>query len=313
MLVVCLAAVSAGYGHWTTDLEVSGTVNNAYVDMEFTNCTCSDPPGTIDMGTNKDVAWCHYELVDSEGDGSPDTLLVSVENAYPGYQCLFNITVHNNGSMPVHITDTSLVYNSAPEVLVLEGFWTDGNLLNTELHQCESASGNFWLHLRQEAAYDTEYTFRIQIEASQYNLGQCGPFDLGGTIGFWSNWDSHQTYGAGQIESWLAAIDGDSDWLGPVDIAGMEQALEEASGGTMQQKFLGHYLATRLDGESGRLGLTAPHDVTGCDGENYLGLATPGAASLGEIFAAIESKYGTASPEFEVMKDICDALNNLEI
>jgi len=313
-LVICLSAVGTGYAHWTKSLYAEGVVNTGDVDIEFTDCTSSDPPGTIDMGCDKDVGWAECQLVDSDGDGDADVAEITIHNAYPGYQCLLNITVHCNGSIPVHITDTSLVHNSDPLAVALEGFWTDTNMICTQLHYCDSISASFWLYVSQEAAQNEIYTFLIQIEATQYNEAVCEPKDLGGTIGFWKNWDSHQTHTQEEIEGWLGSISGESaDWLDLTTTGEMEDMFALASGGTMEEKFLGHYLATRLDGESGRLSLTTSHDVTDYDQVNYLGLTNPSAALLSEIISAIESKYGTASPEFELMKDICDGLNNLDI
>ena len=139
-----------------------------------------------------------------------------------------------------------------------------------------------------------------------------------GTIGFWKNWDSHNTYTQTQIENWLAVIDGSSDWLGPTTVGGMESVLNDASGGTSEEKFLGHYLATRLDEQSGRVPGSTQLDTSGVDPTNYIGLpGGPGLFSLTDIIAAIESRHpdnnGGVSPtssEFLIMKDIADGINN---
>ena len=212
----------------------------------------------------------------------------------------------------MHLTDTSLVVAPDPAGMALEGFWTDSNLICTQLHYCETISASFWLHVKQPAAQNETYTFLIRIEAVQWNKSECGPGEAGGTIGFWKNWNAHNTYRQGEIETWLSSIDAISDWLGPTTTAGMPAILTQASGGTTEQKFLGHYLATRLDVQAGRLALPTPHDTT-YDPGNYLGLTTPAAATLSEIVWAIESKYSMPSPDSEVMKDVCDALNNLYI
>ena len=312
LLGLCLAGLGTGYGGWTRDLVASGDVNTGGVGVEFVSYTCSDVPGEPDMGNTKDVAQCACALLDSDGDGDSDMMQIEVTGAYPCYQCLFSVTVGNNATVPVYITDTSLIDNSGPGALALEGFWTDTNLVGTLLYPGESVSGGFWLHVTNPASQNATYTFLARIQVTQWGNG-FEPQDLGGTIGFWKNWDSHNTYEQGDIEGWLGMIATNSLWLGPATIAGMEGVLKGASGGTAEEKFLGHYLATRLDAEAGRLLPDAGRDVTGLDEDNYLGLSDPAATTLGEIIDAIEAKYGTASPEFEVMKDICDALNNLDI
>ena len=68
-----------------------------------------------------------------------------------------------------------------------------------------------------------------------------------------------------------------------------------------------------------RLNPDNKHDITTVEGYGYLGLANPSSATLSEIVEAIEGKHvppATDPPtdkQFEIMKNICDALNNLEI
>lgn len=143
-----------------------------------------------------------------------------------------------------------------------------------------------------------------------------GIWDVGGTIGFWKNWDKHNTYTQDEIEGWLTSIDGASGWLGPTTIEELEDILSQNCGQDMQCKFLKQYLATRLNVESGLLSLTSTHDLTSMDPTNYLGLANPKSAALSQIIAAIEGKYPDdpdawpTKAQFEIMKNICDTLNN---
>jgi predicted ribosomally synthesized peptide with SipW-like signal peptide len=154
-----------------------------------------------------------------------------------------------------------------------------------------------------------------------------GTWDKGGTIGFWKNWDKHNTYTQSQIEGWLQSIDANSTWLGPTNMTDMVSWLtwdEPGSAASMECKFLAQYLATRLDMETEplpRLNPSNTHNVSKVDPDNYVTLANPSSATLSEIVAAIESKFLTHQPpehpltkdQFEIMKNICDKLNNLEI
>jgi len=154
-----------------------------------------------------------------------------------------------------------------------------------------------------------------------------GEWDDGGGIGFWKNWNKHNTYEQSQIEGWLQIIDGNSTWLGPTTAESMVVWLtwgDENSASNMTNKFLGHYLATKLNMETEPLPRLDPdreHDITIVDGYQYLGLDNPSSATVSEIVEAVEGKYPSKSPpqeeptydQFEVIKNICDALNNLEI
>ena len=83
----------------------------------------------------------------------------------------------------------------------------------------------------------------------------------------------------------------------------------------MEQKFLRQYLATRLNAEAGRLYPDGHHNITSIKGYAYLGLLDSTQATLSDIIHAIEGKYETSPTEdqFETMKDICEALNELKI
>jgi hypothetical protein len=148
--------------------------------------------------------------------------------------------------------------------------------------------------------------------------------EVGGSPGFWKNWDRHNTYTETEIVGFLSAVDASSLWLGGVkDISQMQAVLTPVvptpavptpgEDETMEAKFLRQYLATRLNVEAGQLYPELFHLFSSYDLENYLGLG--GLGTLEEIIDCIESKYGTSPTEdqFEIMKNICDALNNLEI
>jgi len=145
-----------------------------------------------------------------------------------------------------------------------------------------------------------------------------GEWDHGGSIGFWKNWDKHETFTEEEIEGWLGSINATSDWLGPTTVGGMEEMLWQNCKSDMQCKFLKQYLATRLNVESGLLSPGAIHNFATLDPHNYLGLG--GSGTLSEIIAAIEGKYPEdpadssavwpTDKQYEIMKNICDDLNN---
>ncbi|GEM_PF-6133732 len=144
-----------------------------------------------------------------------------------------------------------------------------------------------------------------------------------GRVDFWRNWDSHDTYTQAQINSWLAIINGASGWLVSesgysIDTAGMMNVIQSAHSCNSatrvcaKKKFLAHYLATRLNVESGRKLLTNQYLVSGAQ-MSYLGLTNPD--SLSDIISSIEGKLpdnGTnpTREQFMLMGIMSDNINN---
>ena len=152
-----------------------------------------------------------------------------------------------------------------------------------------------------------------------------GTWDVGGTIGFWKNLDNHYT--EAEMLPWLVAINSSSEWLGSTTVEGWDDLFAAATGPcpppTMKSRFLAHYMATRLSIAAGRLNVGNTHDITGIKGYGYVGLPNPASATLSAIIIAIEGKHPAdpsdpaacwpTTEQYETMKDICDALNNLWI
>lgn len=294
-LVVALASLGLAHAVWAKTLTIEGTVDIGYTNADFIDASTDDPPGTIDPGYDKDVASCTATVVSTE------LIAVVITNAYPSYTCTFTSTIYNNGTLPERREPLEFV---VPPVLTV----TDLNdLTGVVLDPGQEDVEEFSVHVEQEAEQGAIYYFTIKK-----------PFSLWvtGTPGFWKNWDSHNTFSQSEIEGWLTEIDAASLWHGPTTISGMEGVFAAALGqsATPYTRFLAHYLATRLNERSGILNPGDTHDVTGQDPANYLSLAIPSSATLSEIINAIESKHGTwpTDTEFNTMKIVCDAINNLD-
>lgn len=150
--------------------------------------------------------------------------------------------------------------------------------------------------------------------------------ESGGTPGFWRNPGAVKLYGKDQIAAWFAAIVGSSNWYTDIPITGVVDAdyatmcaiLKASAGnayGDMVAKFRSQYLATKLNAAAGRMGPDTLHDISGIPGASgYFGFSS---GTLAQITATIESMASggifTEPPskgEMELMKDVCDYLNN---
>ncbi len=291
-----LAVWSAGYGLWCQAPPVEAAVASGYSDAGFVAVFTNDPLGAIDPGYDKDVAQCVAVVLDYE------RVSVALDNAYPSYTCTFTATVKNFGTVPLRVGP---VQTDAPPVLTVDEV---NGLTGVVLEPGEQDVEQFSVHVEQQAQQRFIYSFTIRKPFALF---------ISGTMGFWKNWDRHNTFTEAQIVGWLTQIDASSAWLGPTTVTGMEAVFDAAlgKGATPRSRFLAQYLATRLNERAGILGAGDKHNVSGLDPGNYLGLGSPKSATTSEIVAAIETKFGTSptDAQFTVMKDICDALNNLAI
>lgn len=150
--------------------------------------------------------------------------------------------------------------------------------------------------------------------------------ELGGTPGFWSSKAAVKLYGKSQLADWFREIVLDSEWFEDDLAEGTDDEVYRKMVAILKEKgakdyqgavnqFRGQYLATRLNAESGRLGLGTSHDISAIPGATvYFGYSSE---TLSEIIATIESKAEgpifSSTPERNkmlIMKSVCDALNN---
>ncbi|HEY5625999.1 MAG TPA: hypothetical protein VIT93_05885, partial [Dehalococcoidia bacterium] len=263
------------FGLFTGTLPLAGFRDSGLGGADFIEATTDDPVGSTDPGYEKDVATCTATVL------SDELVEVVITNAYPSYTCTFSTVIENTGVLPV--LRGTLLFDVPPVLTLTEITGHTEVLLEPGQRDIEE----FSVHVEQEAEQQTTYVFRI-----------LKPFELHatGTPGFWRNWDSHDTFTQSEIETWLAEIDSASLWFGPTTSEGMEEVFDGASGknASPESRFLGPCLATRLNERSGILDPVDTHDVAGEDKHNWLALAAPDSASLAEIIAAIESKFGTS-------------------
>jgi hypothetical protein len=299
MVALSSALVAVGHTLWRGEAAVAVVVLTGSCNADFIAASTDDPPGTVDPGYSKDVATCVARVLDES------TLEIIIDNAYPSYTCTLTTTIHNAGTVPEDVGPA--IIQAPPELTVTEICGPT----EIELLPGEDEVERFTIHVEQPMEQNATYTFTIRKPV------YCRTdHEMTGTIGFWKNWDSHNTFTQREIEAWLSEIDGTSEWLGPTSVAGMVAMLEAhgGPGATPESRFLAQYLATRLGERSGILSAAGKHDITGVDTANYLGLDDPADATLDEIIEAIESKSDTPSAgELNVMHDVCDGLNNRQI
>jgi len=252
----------------------------------------------------------------------PFNITVILSNAYPCYYPTIFYGIENLGTIPGKIENIIVDENAAtpdvedniPELTVT----VSGIYVGQEIDPGGEVTGDLDIHVEQSAAECHTYTIRVTIITVPWNLGG----NLGGTPGYWQNWDQH--YEPDEINEWLNIIHANSDWLvpdmnedGTIDTDDLDAVRDAATGkgATMKDRFLSQYIATRLDVEADRLYPLTHYDVTSRDPGNYLGLADTILPNLDDIIAAIECKCDTSPDkhQFEIMKNICADFNELRI
>ena len=294
-LSAALVLIALTLAVWALVRVDASALTSGHVDVRFVSVSTDDPPGTVDPGYDKDVADCSAEAVFG------DLILVTLTNGYPSYTCTFTVAIQNVGFLPVKLNPLDF---DVPPALTITDLSNNAGIL---LLSGETDVETFSVHVEQEAEQSSWYTFVIHKTFMEHATG---------TIGFWRNWDSHNTFTQPEIETWLSQIDSASLWYGPTTTEGMVELMQSAlgKGASRSDKFLAHCLATRLNVQSGIFDASDTHDVSSADKKDYLALTDPTNATLASIIAAIESKFGTSptSQQFQAMKNVCDGLNNLD-
>ena len=192
VLAIGLASVGAAFAAWTDTLTISGTVNTGVLEWEFTGLPIHgdlglDPNCFFDLDggewvvMDKDVASTTVEIV------APDTLLVTIDNAYPYYGNHIAFWVHGLGTIPLRIWkvnfkvgDTVIYtqYAVPPTQYVyldldgdtefdLELKW--GDHFGTQLHFCDEMDISFDLLVLQPAPQNESLSFTIELVGIQWN------------------------------------------------------------------------------------------------------------------------------------------------
>jgi len=159
LLVLALATLGLGYAHWEKLLDINGTVNTGEVDADFDAAFTNDPGTTIDPTYDKHVGSCEVSGVTTQ------LLTITIDNAYPSYECDVDFQVTNMGTIPVKVKafDASGV---PPELTVT---LTDLPL-GTQIEPMMEAHGDIHIHVEQIADELATYTFSAQINLIQWNL-----------------------------------------------------------------------------------------------------------------------------------------------
>lgn len=157
LLVVVLCCASLSYGCSSQAMSPGSSLQQAEgKDPIFTSCSCNDPAGTIDPDKDKDVGCCACQI---EAVVNATNATVTINNAYPGYECRINFTIQNIASLDVNITSVNVTAPDAINISV-----GPSNLVGTTLKQWGEADGFIDVHVNDSATQSTTYNFTVKID-----------------------------------------------------------------------------------------------------------------------------------------------------
>ena len=171
---------------WSETLRINATVNTGEVSVEFVSWMQSDEGADPqDEGFHneeeKDVASTTINVIQAGNHEGAIELLVTIDNAYPGYMVDLSFIIKNTGTIPVKLmsfnvdgvneTALSVIYEE-PEACI-------------QLHPGDELPFNMKLSVKQEADELSTYTFEVTLVFAQWNEVVCQPV-LGSISGyFW--------------------------------------------------------------------------------------------------------------------------------
>lgn len=94
LVLLVLATLGIVYGNWAQTLSINGSVTTAEINVKWTVVGKACPDN--EEGTGKNVGVTQRNLV-------ADKIIMTTTNGYPGYQAKCNVTVKNNGKLPVRV------------------------------------------------------------------------------------------------------------------------------------------------------------------------------------------------------------------
>jgi len=157
LMILALLTLGVGYTLWSKTLTIDGTVATGFVDSIFVDPFTDDPPGSDDPGYIKDVGECLVEF-----GADPETLIVTVNDAYPSYYCTVFFGIYNNGSIPVKIINLAAM---GPHITAS---WT-GLDIGQQIDPGDTVPGDLHLHVEQSAPQGGTLKLYGKIQLAQWN------------------------------------------------------------------------------------------------------------------------------------------------
>jgi len=176
VLMTAMLTVSISYAMWQKALAINGTVNTGYMDGKWVLALNFDPPAPpVSLDPNPDGTRKDQDVGSTTVSGiGTDTLVVTVNNAYPSYFNDIEVEYRYTGTIPAEVQSIEIIPNGftlATAYGANDGpIWVkfvDG--IGTKLHQGDEQASSFKIHVEQCAQQGTSYTFTVKLRLVQWN------------------------------------------------------------------------------------------------------------------------------------------------
>jgi len=169
IILIAMSLMVMSYAGWTETLTINNTVNTATVNLTFYFVSYPIEFDPLDAATSN-VNPCGYIT------GDVDSITLTVENAYPGFEVMIIFQVKNIGTLPAKFLGFSL--NGVPASygpegwkaslpngeITIEGYNGEGEVLPINAIRTYSVK----LKVTEDALQGTNYAFTIGILFEQY-------------------------------------------------------------------------------------------------------------------------------------------------
>jgi hypothetical protein len=162
LIVAAMVTVGLAYALWSKTLLINGQTQTGKLNVGFESFIISDNEASLPEP--KDVGQTTAELIDLDGDGVYDKIVVTITNAYPSYEAYVDCIIKNYGTIPAIIQDINV--NAPPELTVeINWFIYEG----MQIDPGDGVMAEIYVHVLQGASQSSTYTFTGTIDFIQWN------------------------------------------------------------------------------------------------------------------------------------------------
>jgi hypothetical protein len=165
LVIFALSVTGYAFANWTKTLTINGTVETATLDLTFSYVSLVTETDPYDVGTTE---------LDPSGytTGTVHNVMMTVNNAYPGYKARISFDITNIGTIPAELVGFNL--NSGPTAIPLSASLSGGtvtfhvsNGAGETLGVGDTHTYQLTLEVTTAAEPDATYSFTVGIVFEQ--------------------------------------------------------------------------------------------------------------------------------------------------